>query len=344
MIEVRCEGVSKSYGSVLAVDDLALDLVPGGMLALLGPSGCGKTTTLRLIAGFDRPDEGSISIGSRIVVGPGEFIPPESRGVGVVFQDYALFPHYTVAGNVGYPLGRKPDPDKIGEALDRVGLARLAGRYPRELSGGEQQRVALARVLVSRPGVILLDEPLSNLDASLRVQMRAELKGLLEETGVTSVLVTHDQEEALVMADRVAVMNEGRVIQVGEPREVYLRPSGEWVAEFMGEVNRFSGTAVDGQCECDLGRIDVPDDLSGRVTLLIRPEALAFTNGPEGLPGRVVETGYSGPSQLITVETQAGRIVVREAGFHDRKPDSRVMVKLEGPVSVLPATGVARTS
>lgn len=341
LIQVRCQRVFKAFGEVPAVVDLDLDLVPGGMLSLLGPSGCGKTTTLRLIAGFDRPDHGSISVGDQIVADPDRFVPPERRDVGVVFQEYALFPHYTVAGNVGYALGRKPDRARVAESLERVGLTKLAERYPHELSGGEQQRVALARVLLARPGVVLLDEPLSNLDAALRTQMRSELKTLLVEAGVTSVLVTHDQEEALVMADRVAVMNQGRIYQIGDPREVYMQPVNDWVAEFMGKTNRLPGTVAAGWCSSELGDLEVSFEGEGPADLLVRPEALVLRAGSGGLAARVVSTEYSGSFQVVIVESASGTLLsVKEVGHRRRDPGSRVGVEVAGPVSAMPASAV----
>ena len=218
---VRCRGLTKIFGAVRAVDDMSLDVDPGEIVALLGPSGCGKTTFLRLIAGFERPDAGSVLLADEEVAGPGRFLPPERRRIGMVFQDYALFPHLSVADNVAFGLARRrrlsargahrDAAESVGRLLALVGLEGLGARLPHEISGGQQQRVALARALAPAPAVVLLDEPFSNLDATLRAEVRAEVRGILREAGATAVFVTHDQEEALSLADRVAVMRAGHL-------------------------------------------------------------------------------------------------------------------------------------
>jgi iron(III) transport system ATP-binding protein len=351
MTVVRCEQIRKSFGDVKAVDGFDLELVPGRMTALLGPSGCGKTTALRIIAGFERPDSGSVRIDGEVVAGDGNFVPPEKRGVGVVFQDYALFPHLTVAGNIGYALGRRPEPARVSAALSRVGLSGLAERYPHELSGGEQQRVALARVLIAEPRIVLLDEPFSNLDAALRVQMRREVRELLADVGVTSVLVTHDQEEALAMADRVAVMNRGRVEQSGDPRSVYMRPAGCWVARFLGEVNSIRGQVRSGVCECEFGRVPTPTAPDGPVVLMVRPEALSLSPDGTGTRVSVISSEFFGPTEVVTVVTGAGTVLrVRQVGFGGFPSEGDASVVLSGPVSAItPGVGplpvaTARTS
>ncbi len=240
---LRLRGLRKSFGDVIAVDGLDLDVPEGAICALLGPSGCGKTTTLRLIAGLEQPDAGTVEIGGEEVAGPGRSVPAERRRIGMVFQDYALFPHMDVAANVGYALGRRPDREKVAAALETVGLGGLGKRNPHQLSGGQQQRVALARALVAEPRALLLDEPFSNLDAGLRARVREEVREILAAQKLTSVFVTHDQEEALSVADVVAVVNEGRVEQVGTPEDVYSRPTTRWVAGFLGEIEVLPGTA-----------------------------------------------------------------------------------------------------
>ncbi|MDE2640746.1 MAG: ABC transporter ATP-binding protein, partial [Chloroflexota bacterium] len=267
-----CRGLRKSFGGVQAVQDVSFDVRPGEILALLGPSGCGKTTTLRLIAGFERADAGAVRIGGHTVVDERLSLPPEARRVGMVFQDYALFPHLTVGANVQYgldaPAGRAeglgaklsraaaryvpyapaPADDRVREALALVSLGDMADRYPHELSGGEAQRVALARALAPRPELILLDEPFSNLDTRLRASVRAEVRAILKRAGAAAVFVTHDQEEAFSLADRVGVMWEGRVAQLGTAAEIYRRPATRAVAEFVGDPDflpgRLTGSVV----------------------------------------------------------------------------------------------------
>lgn len=237
-IAIRCQHLSKKFGQIHAVDNVNLTLGEGRFLALLGPSGCGKTTTLRLIAGFEPPDAGEIEIGGRLVNAPGLHMPPEQRSVGMVFQEYALFPHLNVADNVAYGIAKGVDKQKrVHEVLSMVGLAEVKTRMPYELSGGQQQRVALARALAPRPTLILLDEPFSNLDASLRSQVRAEVRQILRQALATAIFVTHDQEEAFSLADEVAVMIEGQIVQTDKPQKLYRRPVNKQVAAFLGNVN-----------------------------------------------------------------------------------------------------------
>ena len=238
---LRLTGLQKSFGSTRAVDGVDLEVEAGSICALLGPSGCGKTTTLRLIAGLEQPDGGEIAIGERVLCGNGTFVPPEKRRIGMVFQDYALFPHLDVAGNVGYGLGRRPDRERVAEVLELVGLSHEADRPVHELSGGQQQRVALARALAPTPELILLDEPFSNLDAGLRDRLRQEVRDILSRARVTALFVTHDQAEALSIAETVAVMRDGKVAQLGTPEEIYSRPGSRWVAGFLGEVEVLGG-------------------------------------------------------------------------------------------------------
>ncbi|HSV86033.1 MAG TPA: ABC transporter ATP-binding protein, partial [Levilinea sp.] len=233
---IKLHNVSKRFNGHQAVQDLSLSVMHGELLALLGPSGCGKTTTLRLIAGLEQPDYGTVMIRGRTVAG-GSWVPPEKRGVGFVFQDYALFPHMTVWDNVAFGLShikRQDRIEKVRMPLELVGLADVAARYPHELSGGQQQRVALARALAAEPAVVLLDEPFSNLDADLRAQMRVQVRSILKEVSATAVFVTHDQEEALFMGDRIAVLHSGRLEQVAAPEDLYLAPASRFIAEFIG--------------------------------------------------------------------------------------------------------------
>lgn len=346
-LETTCalalSGVTKRYGTTAAVYDLDLFVGQGEVCALVGPSGCGKTTTLRLIAGFDAPDSGTVQIGDRLVVGERAFVAPEARHVGMVFQEYALFPHMTVAKNVAYGLKRKErDGVRVGEMLSLVGLSDCAERRPSELSGGQQQRVALARALAPCPDLLLLDEPFSNLDAALRNRVRQEVRKILKETGVTTLLVTHDQEEALSLADRVAVMNEGSVVQVGTPEEVYGTPKGAWVASFLGDANVLSGTAASDGLECEFGTVPIAAGFTGPADVLIRPESIALgalgasPSDSANVPGTVIDREFYGHDQIVTVKLPSGQAVKsRRLGFPAWHPGDRVHVWLDGPVTVL---------
>src|SRR6476620_8077334 len=326
-------GLRKSFGDVVAVDGLDLEVPEGAICALLGPSGCGKTTTLRLIAGLERPDAGSIEIGGKTVQGPSASVAAERRRIGMVFQDYALFPHMDVAANVGYALGRRPDQARVERALETVGLGSLGKRNPHELSGGQQQRVALPRAL-------LLDEPFSNLDAGLRARVREEVREILAEQKLTSVFVTHDQEEALSVADVVAVVNEGKVEQVGTPEDVYSRPATRWVASFLGEIEVLPGKATNGTIECELGNLPNREGHVGEVDVLVRPESLAI--GTMVPPDRrsqkatVISRSFFGHDQLVELERPSGSVVkARRLGFPAWHPGDNVRIWIEGPADVL---------
>jgi putative spermidine/putrescine transport system ATP-binding protein len=278
---ITLQGLTKRFGPVVAVDALHLEIQEGELITLLGPSGCGKTTTLRMVAGFETPDAGEILFGGR----PVTWTPPERRNVGIVFQNYALFPHLTVAENVAFGLQMRREPPatiarRVGEILERVQLRGLERRYPHQLSGGQQQRVALARALVINPAVLLLDEPLANLDAKLREEMRFYIRHLQREFGITTIYVTHDQAEAMVLADRIAVLRDGALQQVGPPEAIYRRPANAWVAEFIGLTNFIAGEVAgrqDGRLVVRTGvgtftcQGDVP---GGPVLICVRPEAL----------------------------------------------------------------------
>jgi len=334
---VEVHALARSFGGRPAIDGVDLRLEQGGFLAVLGPSGSGKTTLLRLIAGFERPDAGSVRIGGRAVAGGGDWVEPEARRVGMVFQQGALFPHLTVAGNVGFGATR---PERVRECLDLVGLDRRSADYPHELSGGERQRVALARALAADPAVVLLDEPFSALDAGLRERLREEVAAILRAAGASTLLVTHDQSEALSLADAVAVLRDGRLEQVGTPEAVYERPSSHWVAEFLGEADIVSGTARDGYAECELGRFAVGPDLSGDVVLVIRPESVAIGHRPGRDADRALVVGRSfyGHDQLVQVELPSGlRLRSRRLGFPAWHPGDRVHVWIDGPVTALAA-------
>ena len=316
--DVRLENVTKRFDDTVAVDDLTLEVERGRFFALLGPSGCGKTTTLRMIGGFEEPSAGRIFLGDRDVVG----LPPYKRDVNTVFQSYALFPHLSVFENVAFGLRRTGVGGaelrrRVDEALDLVALGGFGGRTPKQLSGGQQQRVALARALINRPRVLLLDEPLGALDLKLRKQMQLELKLIQHEVGITFIHVTHDQEEAMTMADAIAVMNHGRIEQLGRPEELYERPRTAFVAGFLGISNLLPGTVDgDGVIRLDAGgEVRVPTDLArgraGHVAVGVRPEKIRLGPvEPNVIDGRVVETAYIGVATQYVVETPHGSVQV----------------------------------
>jgi iron(III) transport system ATP-binding protein len=278
--ELAVEGLAKAFGGTTVLEGAGLRVPAGRVVALLGPSGCGKTTLLRCIAGLERPDAGEVRLDGRPLSGQGTFVPPERRRIGMVFQDGALFPHLSVAGNVGYGLSRSERRGRrVAEALALVDLAGLGERMPASLSGGQAQRVALARALVTRPSVLLLDEPFSNLDTILRIQIRAEVQRLLADLGVTAVFVTHDQEEAFVIGDEVAVMLAGTVVQQAAPAELYRAPTSRAVAGFLGDANLLPGVAAAGLVDTAIGQVPLRSALGGDVEVLLRPEQLRVSVG-----------------------------------------------------------------
>ncbi|MDH5410324.1 MAG: ABC transporter ATP-binding protein [Alphaproteobacteria bacterium] len=315
-------GVSHRYGDVLAVDRLDLSVREGEVMCLLGPSGCGKTTVLRLAAGLEQLQEGEIAIAGRRVAAGGMSSPPESRGVGLVFQDYALFPHLSVLDNVTFGLQAVPAAnreDRALRALRDVGMEEHAARFPHMLSGGQQQRVALARALVAGPSVVLLDEPFSGLDARLRDKVRDQTLHALLESQAATLMVTHDAEEAMFMADRIAVMREGRVLQTGTPDELYCRPATAFVAQLFGEVNRLEGVVSDGGVVTPFG----PQPAAGlpegaEADILIRPEALYLSKDGKGPSGRVITSHMLGRSSLVHLSVEDG--TVTGLHLHARMP------------------------
>ena len=363
MATVRLNGLTKRFGeNVAAVRDLTLEVQHGELVSLLGPSGCGKTTTLRLIAGFLEPDAGEIWVGEQCLSSAGQSVPPERRGMGMIFQSYAVWPHKTVTENVAYGLkfrqAARGDLEKrVKDALALVRLEAFADRYPGELSGGQQQRVALARALVVEPAILLLDEPLSNLDANLREEMRFEIRRLHDAFQITTIYVTHDQAEAMVTSDRIAVMNTGRIEQVGTPEEVYERPATAFVAGFIGRANLLKGrVAGDGVVECE-GEVRLltaagPEHRRGEeVTVSIRPHRIALSPDRGAAPGdgpmpggrvnlfrgTVSRAIYFGDAMDYQVALAGADCTLRVAGDPDRRfaVGQAVTVRVEAERCVL---------
>jgi spermidine/putrescine transport system ATP-binding protein len=333
--DVRVENVVKRFDDLVAVDGVSVEIPRGSFFALLGPSGCGKTTTLRMIGGFEEPTSGAIYLGERDVVG----LPPYKRDVNTVFQSYALFPHMTIRDNVAFGLERRKVPKdeiktRVGEMIELVGLGGRESVKPRQLSGGQQQRVALARALVNRPQVLLLDEPLGALDLKLRKQMQLELKRIQHDVGITFVHVTHDQEEAMTMADQIAVMNRGRIEQLGTPTELYETPRSAFVAGFLGKSNLLEGTVVDSGRVRLVDGTEIRADVTGHqgeIAVGVRPEKIQL--GGEGgnrLDGHVRETAYVGVATEIVVGTSAGDIAV----FHQNAEAGGVIPAAGSQVTV----------
>jgi ABC-type Fe3+/spermidine/putrescine transport system ATPase subunit len=321
-IDLRIHGLSKRFGPVVALAGAALEVAQGELVSIVGPSGCGKSTLLQLVAGHLAPDAGTIEIGGRIVAdGAGELVPPQRRGVGMVFQDYALFPHLNALENVAFGIAESPTRGFVGrlrargtaaraarDVLDLLGIADLAERYPGELSGGQQQRVAIARAIAQQPRLLLLDEPFCNLDAATREHVRGEIVELLRTTGLTCVFVTHDQEEALAISDRVAVMQTGRVMQVDDPETLYRRPFCLEVAEFLGRTNVLKGFASAGHVETEVGRFPLHESADGHVEVLVRPELLDVRRASDGA-ATVVAREFRGHDVLYTLRLPSGDTV-----------------------------------
>jgi len=336
------DGVTKRYGPETAVDGIDLTVRDGELLTLLGPSGCGKTTTLRMIAGLAMPTGGRVRVGDETVAADGDGVPPEQRDVGMVFQEFALFPHLTVAENVGFGLDDWDADERerrVAELLDLVGLSEFADRSPENLSGGQRQRVALARSLAPEPEVLLLDEPFANLDIRLRERMREEVRRIIKETNVTAVSVTHDQEEALSISDRVAVMNDGQIEQVGRPESVFEHPKSRFVADFLGQASFLTGRLAENHIDTGLGTLsaDLLQGLSSeydgaRIDVLVRPDDLRATPCDDDRRtgnGTLVGRQYTGPSFVYAVELDTGDVVHCEHNHStDHELGERVTVDL----------------
>jgi iron(III) transport system ATP-binding protein len=352
MMALTVSEVRKSYSGTPVLRGVSLSVRPGTLTAILGASGAGKTTLLRVIAGFEPADDGSVALDGTVVDDGRRRVPPERRHIGYVPQDGALFPHLTVRGNTEFALPRRSRRSPfVDEMLALVGLGDLGSRYPHELSGGQQQRVAIARALASRPRLVLLDEPFAALDASLRAAVRADVLEALRATGTTAVLVTHDQDEALSVADYVAVLRDGVITQAGPPRSVYSSPADPWTAAFLGTANLLPGTVAPGSAgspgvRTALGWHELHDAGQeageGNVTVLIRPEQITLLRPAEtaaaSVTGKVSETRYHGHDALIAVDVaEAGLLQVRELGTEPPGPGDEVSLMVSGPVSAWPA-------
>jgi len=356
MRQLAVSGLHKAFGTHPVLTGLDLDVPAGAFTAILGPSGSGKTTLLRLLAGFERADAGTIVIGDRVVDGPGAgHVPPERRKIGYVPQEGALFPHLSVAANVGFGLpARERRGSRTGELLDAVGLTGMGARYPHQLSGGQQQRVALARALAIRPEVVLLDEPFASLDAHMRASVRADVQQVCRAAGTTAVLVTHDQDEALSLADRVAVLRDGRIVQYASPQDLYRSPADPALARFVGDANLLEGLLAEagsnGSRVVDtvLGRLPVEPSgqafaPAGQVTVLIRPEQLEIAErspsaavAPDCLTGHVIACEYYGHDAVVRVrpdsEQASQEVIVRTTGGPQLAAGAPVVVRARGPV------------
>ena len=337
MTDVVIETVTKRFGAVVALAEVDLTVPDGSLTAILGPSGCGKTTLLRVVAGFERPDGGQVRLGDRQVAGSGaSFVPPERRRVGLVPQESALFPHLDVAGNVGFGLARRHRVSRVAELLELVGLPGYEQRRPYELSGGEQARVALARALAPQPEVVLLDEPFAALDAALRAEIREDVREVLRATEATSILVTHDQEEALSVADHVAVMRRGKVVQVAPPVELYSAPVDLEVARFVGDGVVLDVSASSGMASTPLGDLALTAGASGEGVILVRPEQL--TLGDVGASGRVSNVVFYGHDAVVQVELPDGqRVAVRVAAPVSVRVGDDVRLRVNGAAHFYPS-------
>ncbi len=365
MTQFDVSGVHKSFGPNPVLHGVSLLAPAGSLTAILGPSGSGKTTLLRILAGFERADAGTVTIGDTVVDSGQAHVPADKRRIGYVPQEGSLFPHLTVEANIGFGL---PRPERRGsrasELIEAVGLSGLGRRYPHQLSGGQQQRVALARALAIRPRIVLLDEPFASLDAGLRTTVRADVRNLLREAGATALLVTHDQDEALSMADRVAVLRDGRIAQCDAPHDIYSHPVDAEMARFIGDANLIDGVLDGGSADTMLGRLPVEPGCRralrpGPVTVLVRPEQITIGkagallraghgSGPGGIAGHIVEYGYHGHDAVVRVQPEkkpeAPAIVVRTLGGLRLPPGASVDLRASGTVLAWPRQGAGLTA
>ncbi len=348
--ELILTDLHKRFGEVVVLSGLDLTVPAGSFSAILGPSGAGKTTLLRLLAGFESPDRGSIEIGGTVVAAPGTHVHPEKRRIGYVPQEGSLFPHLTVAANVGFGLKRAARRQAVGDLLELVGLTGLERRYPHELSGGQQQRVALARALAVKPEVVLLDEPFGSLDANLRAGVRDEVRRILEQAGTTTLLVTHYQDEALSIADRVAVLWDGAIVQHAAPHDLYSDPVDSQLASFVGDANLIDGQLKDGLVDTPLGTLPArwhgePSSTPCPATVLVRPEQITVCNATAGAAptGRIIRSGYHGHDTVLHIQLGAGDggppILVRTPGNAQFAVGESVVLSATGTVLVWPKCG-----
>jgi iron(III) transport system ATP-binding protein len=353
-VNVTVSRVHKNFGTHPVLKAVSLEVPAGTLTAVLGPSGSGKTTLLRALAGFARPDEGSIEIGGRVVDGPETYVPPEARKIGYVPQEGSLFPHLDVTANIGFGLPRRQRRARAAELLELIGLSDLGHRYPHQLSGGQQQRVALARALAPNPSLVLMDEPFSSLDAGLRASVRGDVRDILKGLATTAILVTHDQDEALSMADQVVVLRDGVVVQQGAPRDLYDNPADRNLARFVGDANLLQGVLTGEGVDCALGSLATrpgADIQQGtQVTALVRPEQIKILpEGSGGLEGRVLSCDYFGHDALLSImpkdgvggaaQSQQDPLMVRTGYDGSLLPGTRVSLTVAGPVTVWAATG-----
>lgn len=327
-VHVRLDNVTKTFGSLTAVHSVALRIQRGRTLALLGPSGCGKTTLLRMIAGLETPDAGTIAIGGRTMNGPDVHVRAEDRNVGMVFQNGALFPHMSVGGNVAYGLGRRPDRSRVEKALEMVDMKGFADRHPATLSGGQAQRAALARALAPQPAVLLLDEPLASLDADLRSRIRSDMAALLRDLDITAVFVTHDQEEAFAVGDDVAVMRDGQILQSDAPGEVYDRPADPWVARFVGDANLLDGIAEGRTARTGIGNVPLAVPAYGPCDVVVRPEYITLESGDQGT---ITSMEYYGHDTAYSLDVDGRRMTARALAVPLFRPGDNVRLSYAGP-------------
>ena len=328
---IECRNLTKSYGELEAVSDFSLHLEEHEFISILGPSGCGKSTLLRLIAGLEVPSRGQVLLEKREISGEKIILPPERRKFGMIFQDFALFPHLSIEKNIAYGVNgsRSEKQKRVVELLKLVSLQHLASKMPHQISGGEQQRIAVARALAPRPRLILMDEPFSNLDYKLRLQLRREIRVILKHEGVATILVTHDQVEAITFSERVLLMNKGKLVQAGTPEEIYQQPQTLWASSFVGEANHLSVEWEETSLKSPFGFLDVPAEI-GKETriLMVRPEDFILVSAPDGEANGIVKTvEFSGAAQTVGVELKSGEKIQVSGSPH-------LLWNLEDPVKI----------